>query len=99
MHDWYRRYGCVKLWFCKRFDLARGEQTCHLSQTLHGQNFRIIFFTKKGVHYNKLCFPTKKCKLCFHMIDIHTRGYITLNRYIIGIASIGLPKVNLWATE
>ena len=33
------------------------------------------------------------------LLYIHTQGYITLNKYIIAIASIGLPKVNLWATK
>ena len=44
-------------------------------------------------------FLTKQGTLYFHMINIHTQGYITLNKYIIGIAIIGLPKVNLWATN
>ena len=57
------------------------------------------FLPKKPVNYNKLCFPTKQRKLNFHIINIHTQGYITLNKYIIGIAIIGLPKVNLWATK
>ena len=30
---------------------------------------------------------------------MHTQGYIALNKYILGIASNGLPKVNLWATN
>ena len=75
------------------------SQTCNLSQTLHGQDFRIIFLPEKRVNYDKLRFPTKQRKLYFHIINIHTQGYITLNKYIIGIASIGLPKVNLWATK
>ena len=54
---------------------------------------------KKRVNYDKLCFPTKQRKLYFHIINIHTQGYITLNKYIIGIAIIGLPKVNLWSTK
>ena len=61
--------------------------------------FQNICLPKKGVNYDELCFPTKQGKLYFHIISIHTQGYITLNNYIIGIASIGLPKVNLWATK
>ena len=33
------------------------------------------------------------------VINIHTQGYITLYKYIIGTAIIGFPKVNLWATK
>ena len=67
-------------------------------------NFTRIKFQKKNlprksVNYDKLRFPTKQRKLYFHIINIHTQGYITLNKYIIGIASIGLPKVNMWATK
>ena len=40
-------------------------QTCNLSQTLHGYDFRIICLPKKCVNYNKLCLPTKQCKLYF----------------------------------
>ena len=54
---------------------------------------------KISANYDKLRLPTKQRKLCFHIINIHTQGYITLHKYIIGIASIGLPKVNLWATK
>ena len=57
------------------------------------------FVPKKRVNFDKLCFPTKKCKLYFHMINIQTQGYITLNKYILGIAIIGLPKVKLWASK
>ena len=55
------------------------------------------FLPKKHVNYDKLCFPTKQRKLYFHLINIHTQAYITLNKYIICIDIIGLPKVNLWA--
>ena len=58
-----------------------------------------IFLPKKCVNYDKLCFLTKQYKLYFHIINIHTQGYITLNKYIIGIDSFGLPKINLWATK
>ena len=54
---------------------------------------------KKHENYDKLRFPTKQRKLYFHIINIHTQGYTTLNKYIIGIASIGLLKVSLWATK
>ena len=54
---------------------------------------------KKRVNYDKLRFLTKQRKLDFYIINIHTQGYITLNKYIIGIGSIGLPKVSLWATK
>ena len=46
-----------------------------------------------------LRFPTKQRKLYFHIINIPTQGYITLNKYIISIAIIGLPKVILRATK
>ena len=58
-----------------------------------------IFLPKRRVIYDKLRFPTNQQKLYFHIINIHTHGYITLNKYIIGIAIIGLPKVNLCATQ
>ena len=45
----------------------------------------------KGI--NLLSSPERLKQLC------HTQGYITLNKYITAIASIGLPKVNLWATK
>ena len=51
------------------------------------------------MNYDNLQFPTKQRKLYFHIISIDTQGYITLNKYIMGIASKGLPKVNLWATK
>ena len=57
------------------------------------------FLPKKQVNYDKLHFPTKQRKLHFHIINIHTQGYITLIKYIIGIANIGFPMVNLWATK
>ena len=67
-------------------------------------NFKLIKFQnnclpKKRVNYGKLHFPTKHSKLYFHIINIHSQGYITLLKYIIGIASKGLPKVHLWATK
>ena len=53
-------------------------------KTLHGQYFRIIVLPKKGVNYKKLCIPTKHRKPNFYMINIHTQGYITLNKYTVG---------------
>ena len=44
-------------------------------------------------------FSDKTAEILFHIINIHIQCYITLNKYIIGIASIGLPKVSLWATK
>ena len=44
-------------------------------------------------------FFDKTAGTLFHIINIHTLGYITLNKYISGIASKGLPKVNMWATK
>ena len=61
--------------------------------------FQNNFLPKKRVNYDKLYFPTKQHNLYFHIINNHTQGYITLNKYIFGIASIGLPKVNLWVTK
>ena len=52
--------------------------------------FQNSFLPNKLVNYDKLH---------FHIINLRTQGYITLNKYIIGIASIGLPKVNMWATK
>ena len=69
-----------------------------ISQTLHGKNFR-IFFTPRTRKLHRLCFPTKQRKCYFHIINIPAQGYITLNKYIIGISSIGSPKVNLWASK
>ena len=43
---------------------------------------------KKRINYDKLRFPTKQRKLNFYIIIIHTQGYITFNKYIIGIATI-----------
>ena len=58
------------------------------------------FLHKKSVNYDKLRFPKKKQrKLYFHIINIHTQGYITRNKYIICIAIIGLPNVNLCTTK
>ena len=57
------------------------------------------FLPKKRINYNKVCFPTKQHKHYFDILNIHAQGCITLNKYIIGIASIALPKVNLWATK
>ena len=57
------------------------------------------FVPKKRINYDKLPFPTKQHKLFFWIIYIHTKGYITLTKYIIGIAIIGLPKASLWATK
>ena len=33
------------------------------------------------------------------LLYFHTQGYIILNKYVIAIASIELPKVNVWATK
>ena len=52
--------------------------------------FQNSLLSQKGVKYDKICFLTKQRKVNFHIINIHTEGYITLNKYIIGIASIGL---------
>ena len=49
--------------------------------------------------YPKKCFLGKQRKLYFHILNIYTQGYITFKKYIIGIASIGLLKENLWATK
>ena len=57
------------------------------------------FLPQKHVKYEKLRFPKKQHKLYFHTINIHTHTHITLNKSIIGIAIIGLPKVNLLATK
>ena len=61
--------------------------------------FQNYFLPQKRVDYDKLCFPTKKRKLYFHITNIHIQGYMTLNKYLIAIDSIGLPKVSLWATK
>ena len=63
--------------------------------------FQNNFFTRKTkrLNYDKLRFPTKQHKLYFHIINIHTQGYITLNKYILCIASRGLPKLSLWVTK
>ena len=58
-----------------------------------------FIYSESALIYYKLCLPTKQRKLDFHIVNIHTHGYITLNKNIFGIVSIGLPKVNLWATK
>ena len=83
--------------FCIPYNVTK--HTCNLSQTLHGYNVNIFFLPKNSVNYDKLCFSTKQRKRCFNILNIHNHGYITLNKYIIGIAIVGLPKVNLWATK
>ena len=60
--------------------------------------FQNSCLNKKTQKLHKLYFPTKQCKLNFHIINIHAQGYITLSKYIIGISSIGLP-VGLWASK
>ena len=75
---------CTDMQFVTNFTRIRCQNNC---------------LPKKGVNYDKLPFPTKQRKLYFHIINIHTQCYITRNRYIIGIAIIRLPKVNVWATK
>ena len=57
------------------------------------------YLPRKRVNYDILRSPTKQRKTYFHIINIHTQGYITLNKCIIGITIIELPKVNLWANR
>ena len=59
----------------------------------------MIFYPKTRKLRQAKFFLTKQRKLYFLILNIHTQGYITRNKYIIGIASIGLPKVNLWETK
>ena len=59
-------------------------------------NFKWIKFLnnllpKKRANCNKLHVPKKQRKSYFYIINIHTQAYITLNKYNIGIASIGKP--------
>ena len=61
--------------------------------------FQNNFLPEKRVNYDNIRFPTKQRKLYFHIINSHSQGYITLNKYIICIASTRLPKVNLRATK
>ena len=63
------------------------------------RTFQTNFLPKKRINCDKLRFPKKKHELYFHIININTQGYITLNKYIICIDSIGLAKVSLWATK
>ena len=67
---------------------------CH---KLYTDEISKYFFTQKLCELQR--FPTKEHKLYIHIIIIHIQGYITLNKYIVGIASRGLPKVSLWATK
>ena len=67
-------------------------------QTLHRQNIRIFVYPKRR-KLRQAMFSDKTAKTFFSHNKIHTQGYITLNRYIIGIASIRLPKLTLWATK
>ena len=87
---------CQRVTELLKLELASRHAICH---KLYTDKFQNNFLPKKSINYDKLRFPTKQRKLYFHIINIHTKGYITLNKYIIGIASIGLPKVNLWATK
>ena len=41
------------------------DQTCNLSQTLLGEDIRIICLPEKRINYNKLRFQTKQRKLYF----------------------------------
>ena len=52
--------------------------------------FQNNFLPKKRVNYDKQSLLTKQSKLYFHIINIHTHGYITINKYIIANASIKL---------
>ena len=61
--------------------------------------FQNNFLPQKRINYDKLCFLTKQRNLYFHIINTHTEGYITLNNYKFGMASIELPKVSLWVTK
>ena len=88
--EWSQKY-FKRVWVCM--------QTWNLSRTLKEQDFRITLLPKKRINYDKLCFPTKQVKLYFQIINIHTQGYITHNKFIICNASTGLPKINLWATK
>ena len=78
---------------------ATWTQTCNLSQTLHGYDFTIIFSTQETRKLRQPTFSDKTAKTVFQIINIYTQGYFTLNKYVFGIDSIGLPKVNLWATK
>ena len=62
-------------------------------------SFQNNFLPQKRVNYDKLYFLTKQHNLYFQIINTHTQGYITFNKYLFGIASIGLPKVSLWVTK
>ena len=61
--------------------------------------FQNNFFNRTTRKLRQATFSDKTAKLYFHIININTQGYITLSKYIIGIASIGLPRVNLLATK
>ena len=39
------------------------RQTCNLSQTLHGYDFRIILFTQETLKLQQAMFPTKQRKI------------------------------------
>ena len=57
------------------------------------------FLPKKTRDLQQATFFNRVNFFFLHIINVYTQGYITLNKYIIGIASIGLPKVNLWTTK
>ena len=42
-------------------------QTWNLAQTLHGQDFSIIFLPKKRVNYDEHTYATKQRKLHIHI--------------------------------
>ena len=78
---------------------------CHLSPEMQFVTIltRIQFynnlFTQKTHKLQHATFSDQTAKLYYHIIDIHTQGFIILNKYKIGIASIGLPKVDMLATK
>ena len=61
--------------------------------------FQNNFLPKKRLKYDKLRFLTKQRTLYFQIINTHTQGYISLKKYIFGIAIKALPKVSLWVTK
>ena len=66
---------CLKTLMCPKSDMP-------FVTTFTWMIFKNNCLPQKRVNYDKLCFPTKEQKVSFYIINIHTQGYITLNKYV-----------------
>ena len=89
--------------------LKAGHDTSWLSKNLRPDmqfvtnftrvQFQNIFLLKNMKIATSYVFQQNMLNFIFHIKNIHTQGYNTLNKYSLGIASIRLPKVSLWTTK